>query len=241
MVNANSPEPLDESPLSKTEYVLERLRRDIASGVYLPGFQLRQHDIADAYGVSPTPVREALRLLASDGMVVYTRHKGATVLGLTSSELRDLYSLRVAMEGLAVKIAADRLTSEDLDRLRQINATLDENRHSWAPDALSALNKEFHFGIYSASSPIISSQIKHIWSATPPFGRIWADRDQADRLVHEHTQILEAMAVRDRERAREVMEQHIASSAQFREKALSGAQAPGDRSAIVSDDPVISN
>ncbi|MBX3093314.1 MAG: GntR family transcriptional regulator [Cryobacterium sp.] len=233
-------EQLNDGPLSKTEYVLERLRNDIAAGTFLPGHQLRQHDVAQAYGVSPTPVREALRLLASDGLVVYARHKGATVLGLTPSELSDLYSLRIAMEGLAVEVAAGRLTAEDIDRLRAINVTLHENRHSWEPAALSALNRDFHFGIYLASSPIISSQIKHVWSATPPFGRVWGDADQADRLVEEHDRIIDALATRDGVLARQVMEQHIRGSAHFREKMISSARlATGDRSLGLDGDPTI--
>lgn len=215
----------DEGPLSKTEYVLERLRRDILSGVFQPGEQLRQNDIASAYGVSPTPVREALRLLAANGLIVYSRHKGATVLGLDAQEIRDLYALRAAMEGLAVQIATDRLTAEDLERLQDINATLRTHRHDWSPETLTAMNREFHFGIYAASSPVITSHIQHILSSTPPFGGIWGDHDEADRLVREHDEIWRALKEGDGTSARALMEEHIMGSARYRENARRAADA----------------
>ena len=207
----------DELPLSKTEYVLERLRTDIATGTYRPGDPLRQNDLAAVYGVSPTPVREALRLLVSGGLVEYSRHKGATVKSLSAGEIRDLYALRAAMEGLAVEIATDRLDAAAISRLRAINDDLAEHRYEWPARQLSARNRDLHFGIYSASSPIISYHIKHIWSVTPPIAQIWDDKGQADRLIAEHVEILDALASGDATTARALMVQHITASSQFRQ------------------------
>ena len=81
-------------PLSKTEYVLQRLREDIASGVVVPGTSLRQSEIAARYGVSATPVREALRLLEAGGSISYAPHRGATVRELSPERVRDVYLLR---------------------------------------------------------------------------------------------------------------------------------------------------
>jgi DNA-binding GntR family transcriptional regulator len=140
------------------------------------------------------------------------------VLGLNSGEIRDLYALRAAMEGLAVEIATERLNEADFSRLSLVNQTLRDNRHAWSPDALSALNREFHFGIYMASSPIISSQISKTWGSTPPFARIWGSSVESDRLVEEHELILQAMIAGDKKRARRLMEDHITGSALYRER-----------------------
>lgn len=207
----------DELPLSKTEYVLERLRADIATGTYRPGDPLRQNDLAAAYGVSPTPVREALRLLVSGGLVEYNRHKGATVKSLSAAEIRDLYALRAAMEGLAVEIATDRLDAVAIKHLREINDDITAHRYEWQPARLSARNRDLHFGIYSASSPIISNHIKHIWNVTPPIAQIWGEKAHADRLVAEHVLILDALESGDGANARALMVQHITTSSQFRQ------------------------
>ena len=103
-------------PVSKTAYVLDRMRDDIAKGTILPGQPLKQTDLAARYGVSPTPVREALRLLEADGSISYSPHRGATVLEMDKSRVRDLYLLRAAMESLATRLAVERLTEDGTHR-----------------------------------------------------------------------------------------------------------------------------
>ncbi len=101
-------------PVSKTDYVLQRLRMDISSGAIKAGTPLRQLEIAERYGVSATPVREAMRLLEADGSITYSRHRGVTVNEMSSEGIRDLYRLRSLAEGLAVEVAVERMDQAHL-------------------------------------------------------------------------------------------------------------------------------
>jgi DNA-binding transcriptional regulator YhcF (GntR family) len=104
-------------PVSKTEYVVARLEADIADGLIDPGQTLRQHEIATRYGVSATPVREALRILAAEGIVRYSAHKSATVAEMEPVELEDLYALRarISLSALREELSA-RFSCSSLQR-----------------------------------------------------------------------------------------------------------------------------
>ena len=102
------PDHRTRPPQSKTAYVVERLREEIAAGVIVAGAPLRQTEIASRYGVSPTPVREALRILEAAGTIVYSPNRGATVREMHPTDGDDLYRLRAEMEGFACELSVQR-------------------------------------------------------------------------------------------------------------------------------------
>ncbi|WP_009949948.1 GntR family transcriptional regulator [Saccharopolyspora erythraea] len=109
----------DSPPQSRTAWVAERIREDVAAGTIQPGELIKQTVLAKRYGVSPTPVREALRMLEADGMIVYSTHKGATVREMTPETAADLYRLRAAVESVAAGMAVERMTSEGLQEIER--------------------------------------------------------------------------------------------------------------------------
>jgi DNA-binding GntR family transcriptional regulator len=210
------PARLTGPPLSKTEYVLQRLREDIASGAVVPGTSLRQSEIAARYGVSATPVREALRLLEAGGTISYAPHRGATVRELSSERVQDVYRLRAAIEALATAVACERMTDEDLAR---IEAVYDELRSYRGDDGeeLAVLNRRLHFTIYHAGSDLIASHASSLWSLFPPQVTIWADREAARALAVDHDGIIAALRARDPELAHDLARDHVLHAARLRE------------------------
>jgi DNA-binding GntR family transcriptional regulator len=215
-------------PLSKTEYVLQRLREDIASGLVVPGASLRQSEIASRYGVSATPVREALRLLEAGGTITYAPHRGATVRELSHERVQDVYLLRAEIEALATAVACERMTEDDLARIEAVYAELnayqgEDGQH------LAVLNRRLHFTIYHAGSELIASHASSLWSLFPPQVTIWEERDAVAALAADHEDIVRALRARDTALARESARRHVLNAAALRKAAQTTAHAPGDR------------
>lgn len=207
-------------PYSKTAYVLDRLREEIATGEVVPGTTLRQAEIAERYGVSPTPVREALRLLEAEGTISYAPHRGATVRELSPTRTEDVYLLRAEIEGLATAIAVERMKDEDLDGILAVQAELRKAYKRKDGHAMAVLNRRLHFAIYEAGSKTIASHATSLWTLFPPHVTIWSDPRAARALMKDHDGILEAVAARDAALARERAAAHIFHAAELRRNLL---------------------
>lgn len=204
-------------PLSKTEYVLQRLRQDIASGVVVPGTSLRQSEIAARYGVSATPVREALRLLEAGGTISYAPHRGATVRELSPERVHDVYLLRAEIEGLATAVACGRMSDEEFAKIEAVHQEI-WNHMGGDGQELAVMNRRLHFTIYHAGSELIASHASSLWSLFPPQVTIWADPDAAQALANDHDGIIEALRARDAKLAQNRARDHVLHAAELREQ-----------------------
>jgi len=198
-------------PASKTQYTLERLREDIAAGRFRPGDALRQSELAQRYGVSPTPVREALRLLESEGTVVYSPHRGATVTHHDEQRMQDLYAFRARSESLAAELCAVRRTDEQLAEIRD----LQEQLRTMASDRsashveLASWNRELHLTIAATGSPAIAGQIAPLWGLFPTHRTMWKKPGLVQCFLDDHDAIIDAIADMDASRAGAEMNRHI--------------------------------
>lgn len=204
-------------PGSRTSYVLGRLKTDLRNGLINPGDQLRQVEIARRYGVSATPVREALRLLEADGMIEYTAHRGATVRDYTPQMASDLYRMRAEMEALAVRVAMERMTPEVLEGIRAANTALLAAADDATPAELSRLNKALHFAIYEATSPVMVECIEMLWSRFTPNVTLWSVHDFSTALRHDHESIIASIEAGDADAASDAMREHILHACTLRE------------------------
>jgi DNA-binding GntR family transcriptional regulator len=212
-------EQVDDSrapAMSKTQYVLGRLRRDIERGAVSPGDALRQTDLATRYGVSPTPVREALRILEAEGTVLYSPHKGATVAQLDARSIADLYELRASMESLATRLSVDRMDADGEAEILTLHHQLSGAIGLEDPARLSRWNRELHFAIYAKGSPIIASLLTSQWRLFPPQVTIWEREESARLLDAQHVEILDALVKRDSDRAASLMSEHIHTARRLR-------------------------
>lgn len=133
------------------ERVAQRLRELIVEGHLPPGSPLRLAPLAARLGVSVMPVRDALRRLEADHMVILTPRRGAVVADLSIDEAEEIYAVRVALEALCARRAVERLTGENVQLLEQLFARMQEAQRGGDLSTLIACDHEFHFALYGFS------------------------------------------------------------------------------------------
>ena len=191
--------------VSKTDLVAALIRELIITGKLGAGEQLRQRDLAQRFGVSQTPVREAMRRLESEGLLVCDTHKGFTVAASDQGLLEENFLIRAALESLAASLAARKVDAASLARLRELN----ERMRALADDdpAFAELNREFHFTVYScARSPLLLSLMRLLWASLHGGPQVSRTRAESAR---QHDDILTALSDGDAERAAALTYQHI--------------------------------
>ena len=188
----------------------ELIRQAILEGGLEPGSRLKEEELARELGISRTPVREALLMLQAEGLIVTTPNRGASVRVHDANDLRDLYQLRALLEGYAARLAAARISDEEIDRLRESCDRFD----AVAADDIRELVREnlwFHSAIHTAGgSTRLSWMIQKVIELPLVYeSYIWYSPDQKRISVHYHRQITYALGARDAERAELVMREHI--------------------------------
>lgn len=191
--------------LSKTDFMAALLRELIITGDLKPGQALRQRDLADRFGVSPTPVREALRRLESEGLVRYDAHRGSTVIEADVGGLQEKFRIRAALEGLAASLAAPKISADDIIELESYNERLADT--SLSADEVNDINRTLHFRVYEmAGSPLLLALMRLLWQSFPHGPQVHRPRAES---VAEHKQLIEALRRHDANAAQEITQQHI--------------------------------
>lgn len=206
-----------------------QLHARVLSGELPSGMRLRQEALAQEFGVSRTPVREALRKLQEGGLVELQPHRGAVVRGLSPREIRDAYEVRAALEALAAQLAAERISHEQLERLNHVQgkfrAALERTaeRRSGGREVgeheirlWGSANDEFHQTIHKASTnQVLVAALAQLQRNFPrDLSRLVVSESTAmlEANVREHEAILEALSRNDGTAAYELMQQHVARS-----------------------------
>lgn len=197
--------------VSKSDMVTDALRELITGRQLSPGTPLRQRDLAEQFEVSYTPVREALRRLESEGLVVTDVHRGATVARTESEEMEENYRILAALEALAGSLAVSKMTSEDLAEIeafyRQVATCQPDD------DRLAELNRQFHFRIYEcARSPMLLLLMRLLWRSFPRGPQ--AGRPHQESL-QQHAQLVEALKRRDEEEVAAIIREHVLGSIKY--------------------------
>lgn len=172
--------------------ILSRLRQEILSGAHPGGTQLRQDALAEAYGVSRIPVREALFQLEAEGLVRIQPHRGAVVSEISVAEIRDVFDLRALLEPRLLRASAPRLGADDFKtlarRLEEFATGLEaRNVGRWGE-----LNTAFHMALYArADLPRTSAVVASLLQTSDRYTRLQLSRTQAlDRADREHKEIV---------------------------------------------------
>ena len=191
--------------------MIEKLTKDIHSGALRPGDQLEEASLAARFGVSRTPVREAVRSLVDSGLLEMKSRKGAIVRVLGAKELIDLFEVAAELEGMAARLAAERLTNESAER---IEAGLEMCRDAAGredADAYGKANLAFHEAIHLASGNArLIEQLKQISVHMNPYRSMPYDiRGRLPRSVEEHAEIMTAIFETEAVRADDLMRDHM--------------------------------
>lgn len=196
---------------SAVERVGGQLREAILDGRLRPGQRLRQAAIALESGTSRIPVREALRELASEGLVVLQPNAGARVASLDLQELEEIYRLRELLEPYAIAASAPLLTDVNLALIAQLVERMEQAAD---PDDLRpwlALDRDFHFATFAAAPmPRLLGLVEGFWNTTQQYRRVYTRLPQRLEIAHtEHRLLLEALERRDPEDASRLLTTHI--------------------------------
>lgn len=196
---------------TKTEIALHTLRERIRTGELKPGQRLRVNDLREELAMSPTPIREALRLLQADGLVTYQPHQGITVAGLSPETTAELSLLRCTLESLATELAATKLTATGVQQLTRTHEKLARAVEVGHGAAINDLNSTWHWQIYgAASSPQLLDFIRRLWERYP-WRTMWVLPGRAQKSIDEHGRVMDAIVARDARAAGEQMRAHILS------------------------------
>lgn len=207
------------------------IEKAILEGEHAPGAELRQEELCAALGVSRTPVREALRRLEAQGLIVVRPNRGAFVRRMARDEVVDLYRVRAELEGWACELACERITDEVLADLEDAQIMLEHAsdglldmlgreggtaRETRLHERLREANDRFHLVLHDASgSPLLGRLIAQTWNAFPKdyAWRTLAQKEEALALnTTQHRAIIEALRDRDKGAAREAMRSHVEHS-----------------------------
>jgi DNA-binding GntR family transcriptional regulator len=198
----------ETSPFSsKADYIAQELRRRIIDGTLKSGAELRQRTLAQQFGVSATPVREALNRLHAEGYVETRLHRGATVVRSTHERRAENWRIRAGLEALAVELACERLDESDLS---EIDALAREFERAEGPEASAEANRRFHFRIYEAArSPVLLRFLEVLWlslDVNPSALR------RHEVSAQQHFAIAQALRKGDVEEAAELTRRHISAT-----------------------------
>ncbi|GAC67753.1 putative GntR family transcriptional regulator [Gordonia soli NBRC 108243] len=190
--------------------MLSELRRLMLSGGAPPGAQIAPGEIADAFGVSPIPVREALQTLVGEGLVVHRPHAGYRVCELSLAELREIYFVRGVLEQAALARAVELIRSEDLELARAQHQELLTAARFDDRTAFHATSRMFHRTLTApCDMPRLMHMFEATWNLTDPFQVMRAvTADTRRRLNDDHAALLDAFAARDVDAVAQVARLH---------------------------------
>jgi DNA-binding GntR family transcriptional regulator len=213
---------------SGSSRVFERLRRLILEGEYGPNERLVEEQLAERLGVSRTPVRQALTMLESEGLVEMAPNRGAVVCSFGVDEVWDIYDLRAVLEGHAARRAATRIEVGELGRLVDLAAEMEglcEREFAGREEEvrlLVSLNNEFHGTIVTASRNGRLRRLVRRTVEVPLVFKAFFWYGPRERMIsnHYHRQILTALEAADADRAEIIMREHVYEGRDFVIKAL---------------------
>jgi DNA-binding GntR family transcriptional regulator len=190
------------------ELVRDALRASILAGELEAGRPLRQDEVAEQFGTSRIPVREALRQLESEGLVTFHPNKGVVVKGLSLEDVLEMLDIRIALETRALRLAIPQMAVEDLDAAQDILESYDR---SLEPEAWGDMNWNFHWTLYlPCARPKLLAMIEANYGHVTRFIRTQVSRATGKtRPQQEHHELLRLCREGNVERAVNLLDRHI--------------------------------
>ncbi len=185
------------------EKILETIREAILKGTLKPGEKVAEPELAERFGISRTPIREAFRQLESEGYLTVIPRKGAVVTSLSERDVEEFYAIKSILEGYAARIAAEQLTERDIERLEGINNRLEQLARDGDVKTFFRVHNEFHeLFIRAAGNEKLFELIGHLMMKfNRPRMASLSLPGRMEISVQEHHKIIEAFKNHDGERA----------------------------------------
>lgn len=193
------------------DVVFNTLRQAILKGELEPGERLMEIQLADRLGVSRTPIREAIRKLELEGLVLMIPRKGAEVAKISEKSLRDVLEVRRSLEELAIELACQRMTESDIKELEEAQEAFREAIHSAGAMTIAETDEHYHDIIYNGTGnnrlvQILNNLREQMYRYRLEYIK---DADKRQILVVEHDYILKAIRSRHVAEAKKAIREHI--------------------------------
>jgi DNA-binding GntR family transcriptional regulator len=181
------------------QVILDELRRVILDGGAPPGTSIPLGEVAELFGVSPIPVREALKTLVGENLVAHRPNAGYVVAQLTRQELTEIYLVRGVLESAALRAAVEEAGDEDIERAADAQLALEQVIENWDPRAYHRESRRFHLALIA---PCRMRRLLHMfesaWNVTEPFQPMrYIPGSERERLHADHQEMLAAFIARD--------------------------------------------
>ena len=196
---------------SLTEKVYQNLRSDILSGIFRDQEELRETALAKTYGVSRTPVREAIRQLALEGLVDTVPNRGAYVHNIHEKDVKDVYAIRSLLEGLAARWAVENITDDQIEAMEEVLYMSEYYRKKELWEQVYICDNKFHDLMYAASnSHLLEHMLKTFHEYVQQVRKTALQNEKrAKSSFEEHAAILKAIKKRQADEAADLAKPHI--------------------------------
>jgi len=193
---------------SLVDLAYDRIRNEVITGHIQQGKRLNQLQLAEDLGVSQRTVREALARLVSEGLATHEPHKGVRVVSLPLHELEEIYELRALLEGLAVELAVNHVTSRDIARMRRLLPVTVPSGRASSIGSVRQANHDFHWvAIEASGNKHLIRLLKQLWEMVLISALPKAEDRQQDSQAHK--ELVEALEARNGKKARKLVERHV--------------------------------
>ena len=198
------------------DVVFNTLRQAILKGELKPGERLMEIALADKLGVSRTPIREAMRKLELEGLVVMIPRRGAQVANITEKDLNDVLEVRIALESMAIEKACKRMTEEQMLKMRRAEKDFERVMAEGNLVRIAEADVEFHEIIYQAADnarlyQVLSNLREQMYRYRVEYLK---EEDNRNQLIREHEELSRAIRERDVEKAQELSFRHLENQRQ---------------------------
>jgi DNA-binding GntR family transcriptional regulator len=205
---------IEHQPLNDRAY--EEILKGMTDGIFAPMQPLVIRNLAETYGISATPIREALQRLVAERLLIVLPNRSIVVPQMTAEKFQLLLPVRIAIEGMATELATPRFSRADVNRLRKLVERISETTVNYDAKTYLKLNREFHFSIYEkAENEELLHVIEGLWLKVGPVFTGLFDSDLYRQHANdEHTNIVDAIARKDASGARAFIERDLVLAAQ---------------------------
>lgn len=195
----------------RSSKVFDIIRNRIINGEYESGTQLVEQKLAQELGVSRTPIREALKQLELESLIISYPNRGMFVKGISKRDFEDIFVMRTELEKVALDLAIERITDEEIQELEEIYALMEYYTGQEKMERLMELDLQFHTAIYEATDSYYLIQTLKDFQSFVKTTRVFSFR-RPNRMpvsLQEHREILDAIISRDKGRAIKMMAEHL--------------------------------
>lgn len=209
--------PSESTPLSRVtrlqlhDVIVERLRNFVVEGSVAPGTKLNERELCDTFGISRTPLREAIKVLAAEGLVEITPNRGASVCRMSEAELREMFELMSCLESFSGLLACERITEEEVVRIKAMHYVMLACHAQKDLPGYYKQNSLIHDYINQAARNAALRQVYLTTNRRLQALRFRSNFETAkwDKAMAEHTEMIEALEARNGQRLSAILRQHL--------------------------------